>query len=260
MEQSSGTMCKHYFLSRSNTSTWKWNYFLKKLFERNKTCNYILFHSDEKTSFLTESFYFHLKDFLTSSAYRRYFKDLFHKSVWAFLGLISEARIILSRAITLVQSDYPYPELSASALKLISLQLPHFILECLIYTNENMWEPFVLAHIIFCSAQKNQGQFHYRHNNGCCACEPHGSPSLLYLQPHTHSSAAPAGKPALPVRLFWSLQQEISSKSNTQDPPAKERKGGNHHKVTLLLWPGCEIGSGYFLCSYEKWWAQNIRV
>lgn len=162
--------------------------FFKKLFERNKTRNYTLFHSGEKTSFLTESFYFHLKGSLTSSAYRRYFKYLFHKSAWAFLGLISEAHIILSKAITLVQSDYPYPEFSASALKLISLQLPHFILECLICTNENMWEPFVLAHIIFCSAQKNQEQFHYRHNNGHCACEPHGSSSLLYLQPHTHSS------------------------------------------------------------------------
>lgn len=80
--------------------------FPKKLCKRNKICNYTLFHSGEK-SFLTESFYFNLKCFLTSSAYRRYFKDLFHKSVRAFLGLIGEAHITLSKAIALIQSFLP---------------------------------------------------------------------------------------------------------------------------------------------------------
>lgn len=143
-----------------------------------------------------------------------------------------------------IQSYYPHPKLSASALRLINLQPPHFILECLIYTNENMWEPFVLAHVIFCSAQKKQRQFRHKRNWPLCLQDTTGASACVISSP-TCSVAALAGKPSLPAGAallwkIWCLQQEIRDRSNTQDPPTEQRKGQEAPKShsSVMIWVG----------------------
>jgi len=169
-----------------------------------------------------------------------------------FYRSVSQISTSLSRAHQcgmhyFVQNYYPYPKISASALKLISLQLPCFILECLIYTSENIWEPFVLAHIIFCSAQKNGGLFHCRHNNGHCACETHGSSSLHYSQPPCAPLLLRLGRLAFPLGLVCSECFGLYSRRSEADQThrilllnrrraMKSQSPWNHSSV--MIWVG----------------------
>lgn len=154
----------------------------KKLFKRNKTCNCTLFHSGEKSSFLTKSFYCHLKGFLTSSAYRRCFKDLFHKSAQAFLGLISEAHITLSKAITLILSFLP--QLSSWS-----------ACNCLVSYLNASFTPMKTCESHLCwltsySARhkRSVGDFTIGITTATGARETRGSSSPRYLQPHVCSA------------------------------------------------------------------------
>lgn len=211
--------------------------FPKKLCKRNKTCNYTLFHSGEK-SFLTKSFYFNLKCFLTSSAYRRYFKDLFHKSVRAFLGLIGEAHITLSKAIALIQSFLPQFSSWSACNWLVSYLNASFTPMKTCESHLCWLTSYSVLH------KRTEGNFTIGRTMATVP-ETRGSSSLHCLQPHTCSAAAPAGKTSLPMGdlllwMFWSVQQEIRGRSDTRDPPTEHRKGRESPQShsSLMIWVG----------------------
>lgn len=231
----------------------------KKLFKRNKTCNYTLFHSGEKSSFLTKSFYFHLKGFLTSSPHRRCFKDLFHKSARAFLGLIGEARITLSKAITLIQSFLP--QLSSWS-----------ACNCLISYLNASFTPMKTCESHLCWLTSHSARHKRTEGNFAIGVTMATVPARLMAAPacvtYSPTRAPPLpwlGKPAFPLGLLCSECFGLSSRRSEADQthricPLNRERAGNHHKVTLLLWFGWERDSGYFLCSNKKSEAQNAKI
>lgn len=106
LEQSSGTMWKHYFLSRNNTSTWKKNDFKKSCSRETKLAITHYFFLVKIFAF-QEKLLFPLKGFLASPTYRRCVKVVFRKSALAFLGPTSTAYMTLSKAISATQSFLP---------------------------------------------------------------------------------------------------------------------------------------------------------
>lgn len=202
----------------------------KKLFKINKSCNYALFHSGEKFSFLTKSFYFHWKGFLSSSAYRKCFKDLFHKSARALLGLISEACITLSKAITLTLSFLPQLSSWSICNRLVSYLNASF-------TPTKTCE----SHLFWLTSysarhKKTKGNFAIGVTGHCAYKIPQELPPVLFPAPHV--PAALAGKTRLPGGLLCSEGFGVSRRRSETDQTHRilllNREGAGSTKKSLL--------------------------